>query len=118
MDLGDDGSVTHGEHLAVDGAAADDEDLFISAAHLHGPLGGMGQFKAGDGNVLPGQEDVPALGQGLLAREGAHGLSAHDDRGSCGGLAEKFPVGTQRDGLVALIADAPVVINCYDQFHK
>ena len=48
VDLGDVGPVTHRKHLAVDAAAADDEDPLVIPTKLQGLPGRMGDLKATD----------------------------------------------------------------------
>ena len=88
-------AIGHGEELAVDLAAADDEGLVRGAANLKRLVHAAHHEAAGTLKVgLSGEDNVEAVGQGALG-QGVERATAHEDGMAHGEASEMLHIGRQ-----------------------
>ena len=117
IDARDEHAVDIGEELTVNAGPADDEAAVVVLRRLQRLLGRVDDARAGDLDLLPGDDDVVAPWQRLPAGKILQRPASYEDRVAVGLLPEVAPVGLQHDGLGALFSDAPVGIYRNDRFH-
>ena len=102
----------------VNAAATDEPDVFFISGQRQRILRRGDSLAALPVKVrVPGDDDIPPLGQRSAAGEGIQGLAAHDDGAAGGQFTEMFHIPRQGEQQITAPANGPLFICDNDGVH-